>query len=132
MTDLFSHHRRNLLPHRGRAHIIGADIGFTWDLPIAPRVSHSIVPRRYVFCTQFIWKWKGSLKEPQLPKILFGGLLISVHSLEESGNKYILDFSDLLYPQGKIPMAMSHEMSIFLSYMSCQHKIPLNLFWSII
>ena len=128
MKDLFSHHRRNL-PHRGRAHIIAADMGvYLRPSYRSPGLTLSSSQAICVLCTLYENEKAQRKSHNYLKFFLFGGLLIPVHSLEESGIKYTWDFPDLLYPQEKLPRAMSHEMSISLSCMSCQHKIPLNLF----
>ena len=82
MTDLFSHHRRNHLPHRDptflRTFYCSPDLSFNSSIGrnCSVRCLHRSIKVQ--------WKTYN-----YLTAFLSGGLLLLVHLLEASGSKYI-------------------------------------------
>ena len=102
MTDLFSHHRRNHLPHRDRTFL--RTFYCSPDLSFSSSTGHNCSVHYLHTSIKVHWKTYN-----YLTVFLLGGLLILVHLLEASGTKFIQGFFWSLPPTEKLPRDMSHE-----------------------
>lgn len=94
VTDLFSHHRRNHLPHRDRTFL--RTFYFSPDVSFSSSTGHNCSVHCLYTSINVHWKTYN-----YLTGFLLEGSLILVHLLEASGTKYIQGFFWSLPPTDK-------------------------------